>query len=326
MPTLVTSDENSEALISLRQKIVQIRGVPRTHDVLRLDDDQTFTISGKFCRTAGLDTEHDAWRQDVLNPQVVIQALRASPVRIDLFKFWQRIPDVTPKFSYYHEWRELAVIPITSYKHWMEKQISPKARNKLRKTQKFAVAIGQSELTDELVHGIIGIFNQSQVRRGKRFWHYGKSFGTVKEEMSLDLDESIFITAHYEKELIGFIKLLFADRYALLTVILDKTKHRDKAPMNGMIGKAVEICAERQVPYLCYFMWRRAGHGDFQKANGFEKTRVPEYFVPLTLKGAIALRFGLHRGVRGLIPDRVMTWLLALRAKWFAVKAWRRGT
>ena len=41
-----------------------------------------------------------------------------------------------------------------------------------------------------LVNGIIGIFNQSPVRRGKPFWHYGKDFDTVKKEMSLGLRES----------------------------------------------------------------------------------------------------------------------------------------
>ncbi len=169
-----------------------------------------------------------------------------------------------------------------------------------------------------MARGIMDIFNQSPVRRGKRFWHYGKDFETVKKEMSLDLSESTFITAYRGKELIGFIKLLFADRYAMLTLILDKINHRDKAPMNGMLAKAVEICVVRKVPYIVYMMWRRGGHGEFQESTGFERIPIPEYFVPLTFKGAIALRLGLHRGVRGLIPEKVTVWLLALRAKWYS--------
>ena len=186
------------------------------------------------------------------------------------------------------------------------------------------MVIEQTELTDELVRGMMAIFNQSPVRRGKPFWHYGKDFDTVKKEMSLDLNDSIFVTAYYKEELIGFIKLLFVDRYAMVTVILDKLNHRDKAPMNGMIAKAVEICAERKVPYLVYYMWRRADHSDFQESTGFEKIPIPEYFVPLTLKGAIALRLGLHKGVKGLVPEKTMTSLLALRAKWYARKARKR--
>jgi hypothetical protein len=164
------------------------------------------------------------------------------------------------------------------------------------------------------------IFNQSPVRRGKPFWHYGKSFDGVKQEMSLDLSDSIFITAYYQEELIGFIKVRFADRYAMLTLILDKMNHREKAPMNGLIAKAVEICSERKVPHVVYMMWRRGDHGEFQESMGFEKIRVPEYFIPLSLIGQLALRLGCHKGLRGLIPERMMRQLLALRGRWYGWK------
>ena len=35
-------------------------------------------------------------------------------------------------------------------------------------------------------------------------------------------------------------------------------------------------------------------------------------------KGAMALRLGLHKGLRGIIPEQMMSWLLTLRAKWYA--------
>lgn len=300
----------------IHKETIRIRGVPMSLDTVRIKD-RTFMISGSLITTAHL-TDKDEWLMDVQDPNEVIWALKAIPVRIDLLKFWQRIPDTEAKFSYYKEWRHIAAIPIKDYQHWVTKQISPSARNKIRKAQKFGVVIQETKLSDELVRGIMGIFNQSPVRRGKRFWHYGKDFETVKKEMSLDLSESIFITAYHGKELIGFIKLFLADRYAMVTVILDKITHRDKAPMNGMIAKAVEICAQRKVSYIVYMMWRRGGHGQFQKSNGFERIPIPEYFVPLTRRGAVALRLRLQKGVRGLIPERIMVWLLALRATWYA--------
>jgi hypothetical protein len=305
---------------ALYQETVRRKGVP-----IRLDavwtEDKPFIISGRLLRTAALKNE---WQQDVEQPERVIQELKGSGAKVDLLRFWQRIPDSEPKHGYYHEWRDVAAIPVSDYKHWFEKQITRNARNKVRKSKKLGVVIEQTELTDKVVHGIMDIFNQSPVRRGKRFWHYGKNFETVKKEMSLDLNESIFVTAYYKEELIGFVKLLFADRYALLTVILDKLNHRDKAPMNGMIAKTVEVCAARKVPYLVYYMWRRAGHRDFQESTGFGRIRIPEYFLPLTFKGAIALRLGLHRGVKGVIPEKLMAWLLAVRAKWYARQADRR--
>lgn len=297
------------------KETVRVRGVLVSFDAIRIKN-QTFIISGKLITTAHL-SDKDEWLKDVQDPDEVIRALKTTPVRIDLLRFWQRIPDIEAKFSYYKEWRQIAAIPIKDYKHWLEKQITPNARNKVKKTQKFGVVIQESGFSDELVRGIMEIFNQSPVRRGKRFWHYGKDLETVKKEMSLDLQDSIFITAYHENELIGFIKLYITDRYAMITLILDKTAHRDKAPMNGMIAKAVEACAQRKIPYIAYTVWRRGEHGQFQESNGFEKIPVPEYFVPLTLKGELALRLGLHRGIRGLIPEKTMIWLLASRAKWY---------
>lgn len=310
---------SSDTARAFYQETIRHKGVPILLDAVRAEN-KAFLISGRFLKTAALKNE---WQEDIENPETAIRELKNRGCKIDLLRFWQRIPESEPKYGYYHEWREVAAIPVSDYKHWFEKQINPKARNKVRKSAKLGVAIEETELSDELVRDIMGIFNQSPVRRGKPFWHYGKDFDTVKSDMSLDLDESIFITAYYQGELIGFVKLLFADRYALLTVILDKLNHRDKAPMNGMIAKAVEICAQRKVPHLVYYMWRRAGHSDFQESTGFERIPVPEYFVPLTLKGTVALQLGLHKGVKGLIPDNTMTTLLALRAKWYARKARR---
>ena len=301
------------------QETIRWKGVPVRLDAVRAEN-KAFLLSGHFIKTAALKNE---WLEDIENPEVVIRELKASQAKIDLFRFWQRIPHTEPQYNYYNEWQHVAAIPVTGYKYWLEKQVNPKARNKIRKAQKFGVMIQETKLDDKLLRGIMEIFNQSPVRRGKRFWHYGKDFNTVKKEMSLDLNESIFITAYYGDELIGFIKILVADRYALLTLILDKLNHRDKAPINGMIAKAVEICAERKIPHLVYFMWRRGGHGDFQESTGFEKIPIPEYFVPLTLKGAIALRLSLHKGLKGFIPEKVMAWLLAVRARWYARKTHR---
>jgi hypothetical protein len=311
-----SASSDTQANSMIYQETVRIRGVPVQLDAVRVEK-QTFIISGTSVKTAGLRRDKEEWLEDVQNPEEVVRALKNGSAKIDLFRFWQRVPETEPKFKYYREWRQVAAIPVTDYKYWFTKKISPKARNKIRKTAKFGVIIQETELSDNLVREIMDIFNQSPVRRGKRFWHYGKGFETVKREMSLDLKESIFITAYHEKELIGFIKLLVADRYAMITLILDKMNHREKAPMNGLIAKAVEICAERKIPHIIYMMWRRGEHGQFQESNGFERIPIPEYFIPLTLKGAIALRLRLHKGLKGAIPERTMVWLLALRAKWY---------
>jgi hypothetical protein len=298
------------------QETIHVKGVPVSADAVRVNG-QIFIISGKFIRTAQL---RDFWAEDVRDPQLVIGELKDCILKIDLLRFWQRIPETQPKFAYYKEWRDVAAIPVTTFDHWWEKQINTKTRNMVRKSKKLGVTIEEIEFSDELVRGIVGVFSESPVRRGKAFWHYGGDFESVKKAMSADLEEAVFIAAYYENELIGFTKLLITDRSAMVTLILDKMSHRHKSPMNGMIAKAVEICANRKIPYITYTLWRRGDHGEFQKRNGFQKMPVPEYFVPLTIKGKLALRLGMHKGLKGALPERVIVWLLALRSKWYAMK------
>jgi len=298
------------------QEIIRSKGVPIRVDAVRAEN-KTFIITGRLIKTVALRNE---WQQDVKNPERVIRELKASPLSMDLLRFWQRIPESKPKYNYYHEWRDVAAIPITDYRTWWEKLVNSNTRRLIRKSEKRGVAAMEVELDDKLVQGITNMFNECLVRRGKRFWHYGKDFKAVKKDMLLDLNEAIFIGAYHEKELIGYIKLVVADRYAMITQILDKMAHRDKAPMNAMIAKAVRICVERRLPFLTYTLWRRGGHAYFQERNGFHRISVPEYYVPLTPRGEVALRLGLHKGLKGLIPENVKARLLALRAQWYALR------
>ena len=159
------------------QETINWKGTPRRVEGVQIDN-QTFVISGNSLRTAALKKE---WQEDVTDPEQTMRALKAVPTRIDILKFWQRIPETKAKFNYYKEWREIAAIPISTFDHWWEKQISPKARNKIRKARKLGVTFEQTDLNDDFVEGVVGIYNQSPVRRGKPFWHYGKDFATVKE-------------------------------------------------------------------------------------------------------------------------------------------------
>ena len=298
------------------QEAILWKTLPVLRGAVRAEN-KTFIISGRFVKTVSLKNE---WQEDISNPEEVIRTLKALPARIDILRFWQRIPETEPKYDYYHEWRQVAAIPISDYKNWWDNQINYNTRRLVRKSAKLGVDIREAQLDDQLVLGIMGIFNESPVRRGKPFRHYGKEFDTVKKEMAADLDESVFITAYYESELIGFIKLLVADRYAMVTMILDKKSHRDKTPVNGMLAEAVKMCAERRIPFLTYTLWRRGGHAYFQERNGFQKIPVPEYYVPLTVKGRLALRLRLHKGLKNMLPEAVKVWLLEMRAKWHSLR------
>ena len=60
------------------------------------------------------------------------------------------------------------------------------------------------------------------------------------------LERSEFIGAFYEEKLIGFIKMIYVDRIAMLIQILAKNEHHDKRPMNALLAHTMEICEEKE--------------------------------------------------------------------------------
>ena len=142
--------------------------------------------------------------------------------------------------------------------------------------------------------------------------------------LSRDLDKSKFIGAYEGESLVGFIKLNIAEgRFANPGLIVSKLEARKKYVNNGLIAKAVELCTAASIPYLTYTIWRRGTQAEFLIRHGFQKISVPRYWIPLTKKGAIAFKLGLHRNIRAYIPDPIYQRLL--RAKG-AINNWRHKT
>src|SRR5262249_37339555 len=205
---------------------------------------------------------------------------------------------------------------VKSFDHWWNKQIKSKARNLIRKAEKSGVEVREACYDDAFVRGMTDIFNETPVRQGRRFWHYGKDFGTVKQQFSRYVFREDLIGAYYRGEMIGFVMLGNAGRYAVIGQILSKVQHRDKATNNALMAKAVEVCARRDLPYLVYVQWGSQSLAQFKRQSGFAETPIPRYFVPLTQRGRLILGLGLHRGWRGIVPLRVKNHLKSLRSRW----------
>jgi hypothetical protein len=273
---------------------------------------QTISISEGAVRFA---TVEDEWFQDLDDPEAAIAALQASIPRADIFTFCQRIPETTPKFSYPVEWDALAVLPVSTYENWWSRQQARASRNKVRKSQKAGVEMREAEFNDEFVAGMVKIFNETPVRQGRPFWHYGKDFETVKREFSTYLFREYLIGAYYKDELIGFVMLADAGRFGVLGQFISELKHRDKGTNNALIAKTVEVCEKRKLPYLLYTDWRDTTLVDFKRYSGFEEMRLPRYYVPLTRKGAVVCRFGLHRGIKAALPPKLRSFLKDVRKR-----------
>jgi hypothetical protein len=276
-------------------------------------------IEGEILRIASLEQE---WYDDIEDPETLINDLRKTEPRADILTFWQRLPDTEPKYSYSMETEPIAALPIKSYSSWWDTQIDCKTRNMVRKSQKKGVTVKMVSFDDELIEGMTSIFNETPIRQGRRFLHYGKDFQTVKREFSRFLFREEIFGAYVGEELVGFIMLADAGRFAYLGQIISKIARRDLAPNNALLAKAVERCAERGIPYLAYALWLEDGLGGFKRSNGFQRFDLPRYFVPLTRKGKLALKLGFHRGWKGAVPKHLRQPLKNLRKRWYNLR-WR---
>ena len=169
-------------------------------------------------------------------------------------------------------------------------------RKSVNRSKKAGVTVEVVEFNDALVDAIHNIYNESPFRQGKLFSAYGKERSLVKRDLSADLDRSVFLGAYYQAELIGFMKITWVGPTGYITQILSMTRHFDKNANNAMIAKAIEVCGAKGMSHFIYgqFVYYDPDSSltEFKRRNGFEPILLPRYYVPLSLKGKIALCLG----------------------------------
>src|SRR3974390_1116203 len=106
--------------------------------LLRKICDKEVRIEGQLVKVARLEADK---YQFVDDPDAMLQALREYGDRIDVFTFMQRPPQTKPLYGYPMEWDNLAVLPVTTFDEWWNKQIGFKARNKAKQAEKKGVTI-----------------------------------------------------------------------------------------------------------------------------------------------------------------------------------------
>jgi len=276
----------------------------------------TVVVTGTWLKMATLHDE-ELIEGDVLSdPEPFVTTLRQKRMA-DVFTFSQKPTDPVPRHQYFLEWDNAAIIPIKDYVGWWEK-LPQETRRNVRKAAKLGVDVRVVPFDDELVRGIVDIYNETPIRQGRRFWHFGKSFEAIKSETATYLERSEFIGAYHENALIGFIKLVYVDRCANIIHILSKEQHGDKRPTNALLARAVQVCADKGMSSLQYCKYVYGGNEtssltEFKRRNGFEPVRYPRYYVPLTATGTLVMRLKLHHGVVQLLPKKLSDALRNLR-------------
>ncbi|MGB6546642.1 MAG: hypothetical protein WBE97_13570 [Candidatus Acidiferrales bacterium] len=284
-------------------------------------DGRTVITSGKFLAIASVHDEELIEGETVRHPNSFISELKNSGLKADIFTFAQNLPDTSRKYTYDLAWDNVAAIPITTYSEWWEKRVESSVRRAVKKAAKSGIVVKVAEFDDEFVRGIVGINNETPIRQGRAFWHFRKSFEDVRRENSTYPGRNAFLGAYYHGELIGFIRIIYFGTVASIIQLLSMMKHYDKRPANALIAKAVELCAENRHSHLmyCNYVYNDPNSSltEFKRRNGFEQFLLPRYYVPLTLKGKIALRLGLHRSLVKRIPKQVLSRLLKIRSSWY---------
>ncbi len=155
-----------------------IKGKQISVDAVQIDNNK-FIITGKYIRTARVKEE---WDDDVQNPDQIAGELKKHKFRADIFTFIQRLPDTESKYNYFLEWESIAALSVLSFEEWWKK-LPKKTRQNIKNTEKYGVIVKRVDFDDKFVTGIMEIYNDTPIRQGKPFWHYGKDFDTIKKKI-----------------------------------------------------------------------------------------------------------------------------------------------
>jgi hypothetical protein len=317
----------SSSLPRVVKIIVNVKGKARRASATEVDG-RVVVVDGRWLKVAHVRDEEVAENAALESPDAFIANLLESGLQADLFAFRQNLIDPIPRLRYAFAWDNLAVIPVTSYADWWDKRLSQDTRRNVRRAQKRGVVVAAVPFNDDLVSGIKTIYDETPLRQGRPFWHYGKALNTIKEENGTYLDRSAFIGAFFDGKLIGYIRMVYVDGAASIVQILSKNEHYDKRPANALIAKAVELCEQNGKSHLIYCNYdygkdENSPLTEFKRRNGFEKMSVPRYYVPLTPRGRFAMEVNLHRGIREVLPQKLVDLMRRLRTRFYTLRAGR---
>ncbi|MGD0202912.1 MAG: GNAT family N-acetyltransferase [Candidatus Bathyarchaeia archaeon] len=224
---------------------------------------------------------------------------------IDIFTFLDRkwcCPIPNPPSTWIKSEDNVGLLEIKDYDAWWS-DIGKKTRNMVRRAEKSGINVAVIQPNEKFAEGIWKIYNETPIRQERAFPHYGEPLQTVTGNM-FKAQNSTFIGAFLQEELVGFIQITYGDSIAIISQILSMQKHWDKAVNNALLAKAVEVCASKGERWLMY--GRIGNHPSldrFKESNGFVKFPITRYYVPITWKGKVAIRLGLHREFKDALPQ-----------------------
>ncbi len=232
----------------------------------------------------------------------------------DIFTFVERkwcSPIPNPSSAWIRTADNVALLEIKDYATWWS-SIGKKTRNMIRRAEKSEIKVTVAEQTEKFAEGVSKIYNENPVRQERAFSHYGEPLEATIRNITT-AQKSTFIGAYLQEELVGFIQIIYGDNIAIIAQILSLQKHWDKSVNNALLAKAVEVFACRGDRWLMY--GRIGNHPSldkFKESNGFVKFSTARYYVPITGKGRVAIKLGLHRELKDALPQPIKYSLIPL--------------
>lgn len=252
------------------------------------------------------------YQKDVYPTEAIIEKIKQ--INIDIFTFIERKwthKTTNPQTNWKKTEDNVALLQVPSYDKWL-KNIGKKTRNMVRKATKSGIMTRITVANEELAKGIWKIYNETPIRQGRSFSHYGVALESVKRNV-ISIENSTFIGAYLENELLGFIQLVHGENIAIISQILSLQKHWDKAVNNALLAKAVEVCFRHQISWLIYGrMGNHPSLDKFKESSGFARTPITRYYLPLTKKGNLAIKLGLHREIKDALPQKMKNFLMPI--------------
>jgi hypothetical protein len=266
-------------------------------------DSELNTISIRKAIFARVARDNLEYYRSVSQTEELLSKLMAKGA--DVFTFIERkwcSPIQNPSANWAKAEDNLGLLEIKDYATWFN-AIGKKTRNMVRKAEKEGVKVSVVTPDGKFAEGVWKIYNETPIRQERAFPHFGESLALVSGNIESQKN-STFIGAYLEGDLIGFIQVEHGECIAILSNILSMQKHWDKSVNNAMLAKAVEVCASKGEHWLMY--GRIGNHPSldkFKENNGFVKYPITRYYIALTSKGRWAIKLGLHRELKDVLPE-----------------------
>ncbi len=239
---------------------------------------------------------------------------RLANQNTDLFTFVQRTflqGSAEKENGLFRASDPIGLLTIDNYDRWF-KSTTQSVRRMTRKGVRVGLETRIAHIDDAFARSALKIYNETPIRQGRRYSGYGMTLAEAKKKFSEDKKSEVFGT-YFHDELVGLMAISFGDRVAAFTTFISLISHRLKYPNDLMIATAVKRCEEKGYRYLTYGnMGFNPGLDFFKKAHGFKIFNAPRYYIPLTLRGKLAIKLRVYRSFQHSIPISIVRPLLPL--------------